>query len=104
MKLGLLFMDKNDIAISSRSTDFNVQISAVNIHSHCSHKFRQFEFMLFFMIIILKNKYGHSNMCFCDRTNKLPIIDQIIDGAAHWRHAFVSDGHQYIWHPNSHGQ
>ena len=30
-------MDKNDIAISSRSTDFfNVQISAVNIHSHCS--------------------------------------------------------------------
>ena len=26
-------MDKNDIAISSRSTDFNVQISAVSIHS-----------------------------------------------------------------------
>ena len=29
-------MDKNDIAISSRITDFKVQISAVNIHSHCS--------------------------------------------------------------------
>ena len=51
-------MDKNDIAISSRITDFNVQISAVNIHSHCSQMFGQnykFEFMLFFMIIILKN-------------------------------------------------
>ena len=29
-------MDKNDIAISSRITDFNVQISVVNKHSHCS--------------------------------------------------------------------
>ena len=34
-------MDKNDIAISSRSIDFNVQISAVNIHSHCSLMFGQ---------------------------------------------------------------
>ena len=34
-------MDKNDIAISSRSIDFNVQISVVNIHSHCSQMFRQ---------------------------------------------------------------
>ena len=38
---GLLFLDKNDIAISSRITDFNVQISAVNIYSHCSQMFRQ---------------------------------------------------------------
>ena len=30
-----------DIAISSRITDFNVQISAVNIHSHCSQMFGQ---------------------------------------------------------------
>ena len=28
-----------DIAISSRITDFNVQISAVNIHSHCTQMF-----------------------------------------------------------------
>ena len=35
-------MDKNDIAISSRSSDFNVQISAVNIHSHCSQMFGQY--------------------------------------------------------------
>ena len=52
-------MDKNDIAISSRITDFNVQISAVNIHSHCSQMFGQnnkFNLsLLFFMIIILKN-------------------------------------------------
>ena len=34
-------MDKKDIAISSRSTDFNVQIRAVNIHSHCSQMFGQ---------------------------------------------------------------
>ena len=34
-------MDKNDLAISSRITDFNVQISAVNIHSHCSQMFGQ---------------------------------------------------------------
>ena len=30
-----------DIAISSIITDFNVQISAVNIHSHCSQMFGQ---------------------------------------------------------------
>ena len=30
-----------DIAISSRITDFNVQISAVNIHSHCTQMFGQ---------------------------------------------------------------
>ena len=34
-------MDKNDIAISPRSTYFNVQISTVNIHSHCSQMFGQ---------------------------------------------------------------
>ena len=34
-------MDKYDIAISSRITDFNVQNSAVNIHSHCSQMFGQ---------------------------------------------------------------
>ena len=32
---------KNDLAISSRSTDFNVQISAFNIDSHCSQMFGQ---------------------------------------------------------------
>ena len=35
---------QNDIAISSRSIDFNVQnklISVVNIHSHCSQMFGQ---------------------------------------------------------------
>ena len=36
-----LFMDKNDIAISSRITDFNVEISAVNIHYHFSQMFGQ---------------------------------------------------------------
>ena len=30
-----------DIAISSRITDFNEQISAVNIHSHCTQMFEQ---------------------------------------------------------------
>ena len=30
-----------DIAISSRITDFNVQISVVNIHSHCTQMFGQ---------------------------------------------------------------
>ena len=34
-------MDKNDIAISSTITDFNIQISVVNIHSHCSQMFGQ---------------------------------------------------------------
>ena len=34
-------MDKNDLTISSRSTDFNVQISAFNMHSHCSQMFGQ---------------------------------------------------------------
>ena len=60
-------MVKNDIAISSRSTDFNVQISADNIHSHCSQMFGQnYKFnlsLLFYMIIILKTTYGHSNVC-----------------------------------------
>ena len=32
---------QNDIAILSRSTDFNVQISAASIHSHCSQMFGQ---------------------------------------------------------------
>ena len=32
---------QNDIAISSRITDFNVPISVVNIHSHCSQMFGQ---------------------------------------------------------------
>ena len=32
---------KNDIAITSRHIDFNVQISAVNIQSHCSQMFGQ---------------------------------------------------------------
>ena len=32
---------KPDIAISSGITDFNVQISAVNIHSHCTQMFGQ---------------------------------------------------------------
>ena len=78
-------MDKNDIAISSRSTDSNVQISAVNMHSHCSQMFGQnykfnlseFESMLLFMIIILKNNLWSFKRVFCDqthgRTNKLPI-------------------------------
>ena len=30
-----------DIAISSRITDLNVQITAVNTHSHCSQMFGQ---------------------------------------------------------------
>ena len=46
-----------NIAISSRLTDFNVQISAINIHSHCTQMFGQnckFNLsLLFFMIIIL---------------------------------------------------
>ena len=61
---------KNDIAISSRSTDFNVQISAFNIHSHCSQMFGQnYKFnltlLLFFMNIILKNNlWSFKRMCF----------------------------------------
>ena len=44
-------MDKNDIAISSRITDFNVQITAVNIHSHCSQMFgRNYKFNLSYVI------------------------------------------------------
>ena len=74
-----------DIAISSRITDFNVQISAVNIHSHCTQMFEQnyfFKFNLslcyFSGLLFLKTTYGHSNVCvFCDqthgRTNQLPI-------------------------------
>ena len=34
-------MYKYDIAISSRNTDFNVQITAVNIHFRCSQMFGQ---------------------------------------------------------------
>ena len=77
-------MDKNDITISSRNIDFNVQISAVNIHSHCSQMFGQnYNFNLslcyFSLLLFLKTTYGHSNLkvFFCDqthgRTNKLPI-------------------------------
>ena len=53
---------QNDLAISSRITDFNVQISAVNVHSQCSKMVGQnYKFILVyvifhdFMIIILKN-------------------------------------------------
>ena len=35
-----MFINKND-AVSLRSTDFNVQIIAVNIHSHCSKMVKQ---------------------------------------------------------------
>ena len=60
-------MDINDIAISSRITDFNVQISAVNIHSHCSQVFGQnYKFNLslcYFSLLFLKTTYGHSNIC-----------------------------------------
>ena len=58
-------MDKNDIAISSRITDFNVQISAVNIglHSHCSQMFGQ-------NYMYKLTTYVHSNICvFCDQTH-----------------------------------
>ena len=72
------------IAISSRITDFNVEISAVNIHSHCSQMFGQnYKFNLslicyFSLLLFLKTTYGPSNLCvFCDqthgRTNQLPI-------------------------------
>ena len=37
----LVHGQKQYLAISSRSTDFNVQISAVNIHSHYSQMFGQ---------------------------------------------------------------
>ena len=73
-------MDKTDIA---RSTDFNVQISAVNIHSHYSQMFGQnYKFNLilcyFSWLLFLKTTDGPSNVCvFCDqlhgRANKLPI-------------------------------
>ena len=68
-------MDKNDIAISSRITDFNVQISAVSIHSHCSQMFGQnYKFNLslcyFSWLIFLKTTYGDSDLCvFCDQTH-----------------------------------
>ena len=40
-------MDKNDLAILSRITDFNVQISAFIIHFHSSQMFGQkYEFNL----------------------------------------------------------
>ena len=63
-------MDKNDIAISSRSSDLNVQMSAFNIHSHYSQMFGQnYKFNLslcyLFMIIILKNNlWSFKRMCF----------------------------------------
>ena len=83
-KTRLLVNGKNDIAISSRSTDFNVQISAVNIHSRCSQMFVQnYKFNLIFCyfssLYFLKTTYGHSTIiCFlCDQThgrnNKLPM-------------------------------
>ena len=70
-------MDKNDLAISSRITDFNVQISAVNIHSHCSQMFGQnckFNLNLcYFMIVILKNNlWSFKQMRFCDQTHGRP--------------------------------
>ena len=56
-----------DITISSRITDFNVQISAVNIHSHCTQMFGQnYKFMslyYFSRLLFLKTTYGHSNVC-----------------------------------------
>ena len=60
-------MDKNDIARSSRSIDFNVQISAVNIHSHCSQMFgKNYNFNLslcyFSGLLLLKTTYGNSNV------------------------------------------
>ena len=61
-------MDKNDLAISSKSTDFNVQISASNIHSHCSRMFGQnYKFNLslcnFSLLLFLKTTNGHLNIC-----------------------------------------
>ena len=57
-----MFINKNDLTKSSRTTDFNVQIIAVNIHSHCAkmvgqnYKFH-LSYVIFhnFMITILKN-------------------------------------------------
>ena len=76
-----MFINKNDLTISSRITDFNVQISAVNIHSHCSKMVGQnfklnlsLSYFSHFMIIIIKTTYGHSNIHQNHgRSNKLPI-------------------------------
>ena len=73
-------MDKNDIAISSRITDFNVQISVVNIHSHCSQMFGQnYQFNLslcyfFSRLLFLKTTYGHSKVCFFVTTPMVELI------------------------------
>ena len=58
MEQGLLFVNKNDLAISSRSNDFNIQTSAVNIHSQkWLDRTISLIYVIFhdFMIIILKN-------------------------------------------------
>ena len=47
----------NDLAISSEITDFNAQISAVNIHSHCSKTVGQ-EFLLETLGVSIRNSWG----------------------------------------------
>ena len=54
LELGIMFRKKHDLAVSSRSSEFNVEISIGNIHYHCSKMFRldcKFNLsLLFFMI------------------------------------------------------
>ena len=55
-------MDKNDIAISSRSTDFNVQIVQL-VYTLTFH--RCLDKTISLMIIILKNNlWSFKSMCF----------------------------------------
>ena len=48
----------NDLAISPRSTDFSVQISAFNIHSHCSQMFGQNTVSLILVYVIFHDYYS----------------------------------------------
>ena len=40
LELGIMFRKKHDLIVSSRSSEFNADISVVNIHCHFSKMFR----------------------------------------------------------------
>ena len=70
LDLGIMFRKKHDLTVSSRSSEFNVDISVVNVHCHFSKMFRldcKFNLSLLLIIFhdfiilnffILKNNWG----------------------------------------------
>ena len=53
LDLGIMFRKKHDLTVSSRSSEFNVDISVVNVHCHFSKMFRlDCKFNLSLLLII----------------------------------------------------